>query len=153
MDAWTSVEADAFSRHMHEIHDDIQQKFVLSHENYKAYADVTRKFSEFMESDMVMVWIRPKQYPRGVYKKLHSKNDDAYKILKKISSNAYVLGLPENMGISNIFNIENLTPDSDPKATTSINDPNAHLPPAPWLLKEKIEDVVDHQILSTGAGC
>ena len=40
---------------MHEIHDDIRQKFVLSHENYKAYADVTRKFSEFMESDMVMV--------------------------------------------------------------------------------------------------
>ena len=69
-------------------------------------------------------------------------------MLKKISSNAYVLDFLENMGISNIFNIEELTLCSNPKDVTTNGDPNVHLPPTPHL-KEEIEDVIDHQIVST----
>ena len=56
-----------------------------------------------------MVRIRPERYPKGTYKKLHSKNVGLYRVPKKISSNAYVLDLPKNTGISNIFNIKDLT--------------------------------------------
>ena len=72
-------------------------------------------------------------------------------MLKKISSNAYVLDLLENMGISNIFNIKDLTLYSNPEDTTTNDGPNARLPSAPRL-KEEIEDVIDHQIVSTRGG-
>ena len=97
---------------------------------------------------MVMVLIRPERYPKGKYKKLHSKNVGPQRVLKKISSNAYVLDLPKNMGISNIFNIEDLTLCSNPEDVITNGGPNARLSPAPRL-KAKIEDVIDHQIVST----
>ncbi|RVX23414.1 hypothetical protein CK203_000006 [Vitis vinifera] len=79
MEAWPSVEANAFSKHIHDLHANVRRKIALSNENYKAHADLKRKFVDFKERDMVMVRIRPKRYPK------------------------------ENMGISNIFNIEDLT--------------------------------------------
>ena len=100
-----------------------------------------RKFAELIEGNMVIVWLRPEQYPKGAYKKLHSKNVGPYKILRKTSPNAYVLDLPENMGINKISNIEDHTLYPNPKAATSINGPNGHLLPAPWL-KEKIEKLL-----------
>ncbi|KAL3513462.1 hypothetical protein ACH5RR_026179 [Cinchona calisaya] len=96
--AHPSVEGEAFSKHILDIHD--------------------------KEGDEVMVRIRPERYTKGVYKKLHSGSAGPFKILKKISSNAYVLELPEDMGISNIFNIENLTSYAghqiDPKEKITI---------------------------------
>lgn len=41
-----------------EIHDDIRRKFALSNQNYKAHADLKRKFKEFKEKDIVKVRIR-----------------------------------------------------------------------------------------------
>ena len=55
----------------------------LSNENYKAHADLKRNFAESKEGDMVMVRIRPEQFPQGMYKKLHSKNVGPYKVMKK----------------------------------------------------------------------
>ena len=95
-----------------------------------------------------MVRMKPEQYPKGAYKKLHSKNVGPYKVLKKISSKAYVLDLLENMSISNIINIEELILCSKLEDATTNGGPNAQSPPAPQL-KEEIEDVIDHQIVST----
>jgi hypothetical protein len=68
-----------------------------------------RKFVELKEGDMVMVHIRPERYPKVMYKKFHSKSAGPYKILKKINFNTYVLDLLKDIGISNVFNIEDLT--------------------------------------------
>ena len=95
-----------------------------------------------------MVRIRLDQYPKGTYKKSHLKNVGSYRVLKKVTSNSYVLDLPENMDINNIFNIEDLTLCSNLEDVITNGGPNARLPLAPRL-KDEIEDVIDHQIVST----
>ncbi|CAK9155609.1 unnamed protein product [Ilex paraguariensis] len=98
-----------------------------------------------------MVRVRPKRYPKGVYNKLHSKSVSSYKIMKKMSSNAYVLNLLKNMGISNVFNTENLTlyRAYDDNTPTDVTVPK--LPPDPRV-KEETEDIIDHQLVSTRGG-
>ncbi|KAF8390901.1 hypothetical protein HHK36_023200 [Tetracentron sinense] len=131
------AQADAFSKHISDIHDDARWKIALSNESYEAQADLRRKFTKFNEGDMVMVRIRPEL---GAYKKLHSKSAGLYKVLKKISSNSYVLDLLEDMGISNVFNIEDLTLYPGHVDYTSHDVPIARLPPVPCLK----EEIVDH---------
>ena len=94
-----------------------------------------------------MARIRPKNILKAHTRNLTQRIIDPYKVLKKISSNAYILYLLENIGISNIFNIEGLTLCSNPKDATT-NGPNAHPQPA-LQMKEEIEDVTNHQIVST----
>ncbi|GKV21557.1 hypothetical protein SLEP1_g31527 [Rubroshorea leprosula] len=103
-----------------------------------------------MEGDMVMVRIRPKRYRRRSNKKLHSRCAEPYKIIKKIISNAYVLDLLDDMGINNIFNIGDLTSYNGHDDNTS-NITSADLPFSPPI-KEEIEDVLDHGIVSTREG-
>lgn len=146
-----SAKAEAFSQHIHDIHDEVRRKIAISNEGYKQHADLWRRFAEFDEGDMVMVRIKPERYPKGVYKKLHSKNAGPFKVLKKISSNAYVLELPNDMRISNVFNIEDLTRYSGHAKNSNWADPVASLP-APKSFQDEIEDVVDHQIVSTQHG-
>ena len=55
-----------------------------------------------------MVWTRPEQYPPGIVKKLHARSAGPFKILKKINSNAYLVDLSPDFGISPPFNIEDL---------------------------------------------
>ncbi|KAK4847077.1 hypothetical protein QYF36_025338 [Acer negundo] len=55
------------------------------------------------------------------------------------------------MGISNIFNIEDLNLYYGHEDVVASNEQNARLPPTSRL-KEEIEDVTDHQIVSTKEG-
>ena len=55
------------------------------------------------------------------------------------------------MGISNIFNIEDLTLCSNPDDVIASDGLDARLPPASRL-REEIEDVIDYQIVSTIGG-
>ena len=83
-----------------------------------------------------------------MYKKFHSRSAGPYKILNKINFNAYVLDLLEDIGISNVFNIEDLTlyqrHDEDEPNDAIV----AKLLLTPCLMEE-IEDVIDHELLST----
>ncbi|KAL3533257.1 hypothetical protein ACH5RR_006778 [Cinchona calisaya] len=91
-----SVEAEVFSKHILDIHNEVRRKIAINNEKYKSHADLKRKFADFQGGDEVMVCICPERYPKSVYKKLHSRSAEPFKILKKISSNAYVLELPKD---------------------------------------------------------
>ena len=70
--------------------------------------DTRSRHVEFHEGDMVMVRMKPEWFTIGTYKKLHPRSVGRFKILKKISSNAYVLDLPLDMNINSTFNVEDL---------------------------------------------
>ena len=98
-----------------------------------------------------MVRIKPERFPTGTYKKLHPISAGPFEILKKISSNAYVLDLPTDMNISSTFYVEDLRIYHGHYQDESFKEQDIQLPlvPAP---REEIEDVYDDQIVSTKTG-
>ena len=46
-----SAEAEAFSKHILDIHDEVRRRIATSNERYKAHADLKKKFAEFEEGD------------------------------------------------------------------------------------------------------
>ena len=95
-----------------------------------------------------MVRIHPERLPPRANKKLHHINIGPFKVLKKLSSNAYTLELPSDLVIGSTFNVAALTlyrghnneKDSEEQAITFPVVP----PPT-----DKIIDVLDDQIVST----
>ncbi|GAV75137.1 Chromo domain-containing protein, partial [Cephalotus follicularis] len=113
-----------------------------SNDNYKEAVNEHRRFKEFAKGDMVMVYLTKERYPKGTYQKLKSRKIVPCKIIKKISSNAYVVELPDDLQISPIFNVEDLsdfhgfTNDNQGKEAREWAD---QLPKKP---KEVIEEVL-----------
>jgi len=76
--------------------------------DYKTSTDLHRILRTFNVSDYVMVRLRLERFPPKTVKKLHAQSIGPFQILKMINSNAYVVDVPPDFGISCTFNVENL---------------------------------------------
>uniref|UniRef100_A0A2N9ICA7 Integrase catalytic domain-containing protein n=1 Tax=Fagus sylvatica TaxID=28930 RepID=A0A2N9ICA7_FAGSY len=94
-----SESAEAFARHVHDLHKDISTRIHLSNTRYKVQADSRRRHLEFAVGDYVMIRIRPERFPSGTVKKLQARSAGPFKVLKRIGSNAYVIELPPDYGM------------------------------------------------------
>ncbi|KAG0491265.1 hypothetical protein HPP92_004663 [Vanilla planifolia] len=61
-----------------------------------------------------MIRVRPERFPPGTLRKLHAKGIGPFRIITKISPNAYTLELPDDYGVSNTFNISDLVAYKEP---------------------------------------
>ena len=68
-----------------------------------------RRDISFEVGGFVMARIRAERLSKYSHKRLHAQAMDPYQITRKLGSDTYVLDLPDNLGISHIFNVEDLT--------------------------------------------
>jgi hypothetical protein len=70
--------------------------------------------------DLFLAHLRKERLPRGTYNKLKMKKIGSCKSLRKFEANAYEIELPDDVGISPIFNIEDLYPYREYEAGEEI---------------------------------
>ena len=106
-----------------------------------------------------MVRLKPERFPPGTLKKLHAQGAGPFKIIKKVGSNAYVLELPPELGISSTFNVSDLVEYREPVMIPSEpfepnpiieSEPTSECPLVNWPERgERIERILDDQTIST----
>ena len=71
-------------------------------------ADKTKRELQFKVGDLVMAYLRKERLPKGHPTKFLLKKIWPLKIVHKFGNNAYEVELPLNLGISPIFNVNDL---------------------------------------------
>jgi hypothetical protein len=103
-----SIAAERMAEDVRDIQLEVKQKLEETNAKYKAAADKHRRSKVFEVGDSVMIFLRKERFPAGTYSKLKPRKYGPYKILRKINDNAYVVDLPEGMGISKTFNVADI---------------------------------------------
>jgi hypothetical protein len=105
-----SVREEDFTAKMQKLHNQIKEQLQRRNKQYKRRVDQHRRKIHFEVGDRVLEHLRKEIFLRGTYNKLKLKKIGQCKILRKFGESAYEIELPEDVGISPIFNISDLYP-------------------------------------------
>jgi hypothetical protein len=95
---------------MKKLHSQIRGQLRSSSQEYKRRVDQHRKELQFEVGDQVLTHLRKERFPKGKYNKLKMKKIWPCNILRKLGANTYEIELPDDVGISLIFNVSDLYP-------------------------------------------
>ena len=91
------------------MHKVVQAKILKQIENYQKKCKQTQSLVEFKPDDIVWIHLRNDWFPSRKYAKLKLRENGPLKVLQRIGENAYKIELPENYGVSNTFNVADLS--------------------------------------------
>ena len=142
-----------FSSYMSHLHEECKRRLAINANSYATAANSHRKDRQFKEGDMVLVRLKPERFPPGSFTKLHARRAGPFKIIKKLGSNAYLVGIPAEFNISHVFNIEDITAFKGELATTTTQDIQPAMPlPEHTSPRDEVATILDHQSVSTRRG-
>jgi hypothetical protein len=121
---------------MKDVHEQVKQRLALNSKSYAASANTKCKDRQFDIGDMVLIRLRPECFSPVSFTKLYARCTGPFRVIKKLGTNAYVIDLPHDFGISPVFNIKDITefkgdtPDLPTTPTPNAPDaPSLHVPP------------------------
>jgi hypothetical protein len=118
-----------------------------SSQEYKRKADQHRRELQFEIGDQILAHLRNESFPRGTYNKLNVKKIGPCKILRNFDANAYDIELPDDVGISPIFNVSDLYPHRKDETERSTDQENIQWEKKmPIVEKPQMEKIVDQRI-------
>lgn len=108
---------------------------------------------------MVLIRLRPELFPLGSFTELHVRRVGPFRVAKKLGTNAYVIELPPDFGVSPVFNIEDLTEfegDAVELSTAPAQEalqPHTLRVPKNTAPRDEIASILDHQFVTTSFWC
>jgi translation initiation factor IF-1 len=96
-----------FVRKMHE---QVKLQIEKKNESYAKSANKGRKKVVFEPGDWVWVHMRKERFPSQRKSKLQPRGDGPFQVLSRINDNAYKIELPSEYGVSDTFNVADLSP-------------------------------------------
>lgn len=105
-----SGDAEVQADHIKKLHEKVRDHIIKQNEKYKRQPDKHRKPATFEVGDLVWVHLRKERFPRGRFGKLRPRGDGPFKVIKRIGDNAYKIELLDRYGVSDTFNIVDLSP-------------------------------------------
>ena len=94
---------------MLKLHEQVKLNIVKANEKYSKKANKKIQQRELQEGDLVWIHMRKDRFLKYRQNKLLPRAADPFKVLKKIGDNAYKIDLPHTYGVSNTFNIGDLS--------------------------------------------
>jgi len=81
--------------HLHELHDHSTRQITISNYNFQSGIESHKRLQDLTIGDEVLIRLYPEKFPLGT--------------LKRLDSSAYELDISHDLGISLVFNVEDLT--------------------------------------------
>jgi hypothetical protein len=145
-----SGQAEDFVQTMKEIQEQVKKTIQDNTLKLKAKVDEKKKDVQFVVGDYVMVHLNKARLQKGIPTKLQMKRVGPCKILAKYGANAYKVDLPSDLGISPIFNVQDLVAyKGDPSQLSPDVHEDLELASTPTNNKLEVEKVLDSRVKKT----